>query len=57
MVSLDKRLRVIKKLEKNKTIWGYNVVDDDEKLGLKRYQILVKKSRIPVLDKIMEVKG
>jgi DNA-binding Lrp family transcriptional regulator len=47
--------RIIKRLEKNKTIWGYPAIVDDEKLGLKRYQILLKKSSKPVSDKMSNV--
>ena len=46
--SRQKVWRVIKRLEKNKTIWGYHAVVDIEKLDLKHYLILIKKSIKPV---------
>ena len=53
--SRQKVWRTIKRLEKDKTIWGYQAVVDDEKLGVKRYQILLKKSSKPVSDKMMDI--
>ena len=46
--SRQKVWRIKKRLEKNKTIWGYSAVVDDEKLGLKRYLILLKRTNIPI---------
>ena len=45
--SRQKVWRIIKRLEKNKTIWGYNAIVDYEKLDLKHYLILIKKSITP----------
>ena len=53
--SRQKIWRIIKRLKKNKTIWGYNAVIDDEKAGVKRYQILLKKAPKAILDKMMDV--
>ena len=53
--SKQKASRIIKRLEKNKTILGYNAVINDEKSGVKRYQILLKKSPISVSDKMTKV--
>ncbi|UCD13182.1 MAG: Lrp/AsnC family transcriptional regulator [Thermoplasmatales archaeon] len=39
--------RIIKRLEKDKTIWGYCAVVDDEKRGLKRYFVLIKRTSKP----------
>ncbi len=36
--------RVIKRLERNKTIWGYHAVVDDNKIGLQQYFILIKRT-------------
>jgi len=55
--SRQKVWRVIKRLEKNKTIWGYNVVVDDEKLNQKSYIMLIKRSSKPIgdfTDKLIE---
>lgn len=53
--SRQKVWRIKKRLEKNKTIWGYNAIVDVEKLGLKRYQILLKKSPMPISDAMMDI--
>ncbi len=46
--SRQKVWRIIKRLEKNKTIWGYTAIVDDEKLGNKRYIILIKRNNVPL---------
>jgi DNA-binding Lrp family transcriptional regulator len=54
--SQQKVWRIIKRLEKNKTIWGYNVVVDNEKLDLINYLILIKRTNKPIektADKII----
>lgn len=43
--SRQKVWKIIKRLEKNKTIWGYHAVVDNKKMGLKRYLILVKRTQ------------
>jgi DNA-binding Lrp family transcriptional regulator len=52
--SRQKVWRIKKRLEKNKTIWGYNVVVDNEKLGLKQYIILIKRSNVPLSEEQLE---
>ena len=42
--SRQKVWRIIKRLEKNKTIWGYHAVVDDNKLGQKKYFIMIKRT-------------
>ena len=42
--SRQKVWRILNKFEKDKTIWGYNVVTDDKKLDVKRYIMLIKSS-------------
>jgi DNA-binding Lrp family transcriptional regulator len=46
--SRQKVWRIIKRLEKNKTIWGYHAIIDDEKLKQKSYLVLIKKTNEPV---------
>ena len=46
--SRQKVWRIIKRLEKSKTIWGYTAITDNEKLGLNNYVILITKSNEPV---------
>ena len=53
--SRQKVWRIIKRLEENKTIWGYQAVVDDEKMGVKKYQILLKKSPMPISDQMMDL--
>ena len=53
--SRQKIWRIIKRLEKNKTIWGYNAVVDDDKLGLKRYIMLIKKAPQPLGDTVNKI--
>jgi DNA-binding Lrp family transcriptional regulator len=42
--SRQKVWRVIKRLEKDKTIWGYHAVVDDNKVGLEQYFVLIKRT-------------
>ena len=53
--SKQKISRIKKRLEKNKTIWGYSAVVDDEKLDVKRYMMLLKRSSQPVGDAINKI--
>lgn len=53
--SRQKIWRIIKRLEKNKTIWGYCTVVDDKKLDVKRYLMLIKSSPKPVNDLIDKI--
>ncbi len=48
--SRQKLWRIKKRMEKDKTIWGYHAVADDEKLGLRRYIMLLKRSAQPLGD-------
>ena len=48
--SRQKVWRIIKRFEKNKTIWGYHAVVDIEKLGMKHFLILAKKAIEPVKE-------
>jgi DNA-binding Lrp family transcriptional regulator len=50
--SRQKVWRVIKNLEKNKTIWGYTAIIDAEKQGLKKYTLLIKRTMNPLDNKI-----
>ena len=56
--SRQKVWRMIKRLENNKTIWGYNAIVDNEKLNVKRYIMLIKRSvgsLDDTIDKIIEL--
>jgi len=50
--SRQKLWRIKKRLEKDKTIWGYPAVVDNEKRDLTRYIMLIKRSSQPVGDAI-----
>ncbi|MBN1280139.1 MAG: Lrp/AsnC family transcriptional regulator [Candidatus Thermoplasmatota archaeon] len=45
--SRQKVWRIIKRLESNKTIWGYTAVPDKEKQGVHHYILLIKRSNQP----------
>ena len=53
--SRQKVWRIIKRLEKNKTIWGYYAVVDNEKLDMKQYIMLIKRSNKPIGDAINKI--
>lgn len=52
--SRQKVWRVIKNLEKNKTIWGYTTVIDEAKQGLKSYILFIKRSNQPIDNETVE---
>ena len=51
--SRQKAWRIIKGLEENKTIWGYAAIVNEEKQGLKRYMILIKRTTLPIDEKLV----
>jgi len=53
--SRQKVWRIIKRLEKNKTIWGYHAVVDDNKLGQKKYFIMIKRTSKPAPQEKMNL--
>ena len=53
--SRQKVWRIKKRLEKNKTIWGYSAIVDDEKLDRTRYMMLFKRSSQPAGDAINKI--
>ncbi len=53
--SKQKISRIKKRLEKNKTIWGYSAIVDDEKLDRTRYMMLLKRSSQPAGDAINKI--
>ncbi len=46
--SRQKAWRIIKRLEKTKTIWGYHARVNDEKMNRKGYVLLIKLKHLPV---------
>lgn len=45
--SRQKVSRIIKNLEKNKIIWGYTAITDEELRDFKHYVLLVKRNTVP----------
>ena len=52
--SRQKVWRIIKKLEKNKTIWGYTAICDDESYNLKHFTMLIKRTTVPFDKKTLQ---
>ena len=52
--SRQKVWRIVKKLEKDKIIWGYGAVFDKEKLGIKYYILLLKRNAKPIPSSAIE---
>ena len=52
--SRQKVWNIIKKLEKNKTIWGYTAICDDESYNLKHFTMLVKRTTLPINQKTLQ---
>jgi len=48
--SRQKVWRIIKRLENNKTIWGYTAIPDKDKQGVRHYILLLKRSNQPAGD-------
>jgi len=49
--SRQKAWRMVKKLEKDQKIWGYTAIVDEEKKGLNKFMILIKRSTQPLEQK------
>ncbi|UCF13689.1 MAG: Lrp/AsnC family transcriptional regulator [Thermoplasmatales archaeon] len=47
--------RIKKRLEKDKTIWGYSAVFDEERVGLKKYIILLKRTNKPISPEKLQI--
>ncbi len=52
--SRQKVWRIKKRLEKDKTIWGYHAVVDPEKLDLKHFTVLFKRTTVPLNKEIVD---
>jgi len=52
--SRQKVWRIIKKLQAEKTIWGYTVVYDQERFSMKHFTMLVKRTTVPLHQNILE---
>ena len=52
--SRQKVWRIMNKLEETKKIWGYTAVTDDEKLGLKKFFVLIRRTTTPLSNELAE---
>lgn len=52
--SRQKVWRIMNKLEEKNKIWGYTAVTDDEKMGVNRYFVLIKRTIIPLTNDLAE---
>lgn len=52
--SRQKVSRIIKNLEKNKVIWGYPPVTDEQAKNLKHFTLLIKRSNVPFDEGILK---
>ncbi len=53
--SRQKAWRLIKEFEKNKLIWGYTAIVDEEKLGVKHFTFIAKRTSNKVKENIIEM--
>ena len=53
--SRQKVSKIIRRLEGNKTIWGYHTIIDNEKFGMGQYTILVKQSPKQTNEEIQKI--
>lgn len=52
--SRQKVWRIVKKLQKEKTIWGYTAIVNSEKLGMNNFILLGKRTTKPVTKDMLE---
>lgn len=52
--SRQKVWRIIKKLEKDRIIWGYTAIVDEKKQGMKIYMVLLKRTNSPLTAEVIE---
>jgi len=52
--SRQKVWRIIKKLEKQKIIWGYAAICDEERYGLKHFTMIIKRTTVPIDQKLIQ---
>jgi Lrp/AsnC family leucine-responsive transcriptional regulator len=53
--SRQKVWRVIKQLEENNIMWGYTVVSDEQKQGLQKFVLLIKRSLQKLEEKTADI--
>jgi len=52
--SRQKVWRIIKKLEEEKTIWGYTAICEQERYNLKHFIMMMKRNTNPIDQKVMQ---
>ena len=52
--SRQKVWRIITQMEKDRTIWGYTAIIDNERIGQKQFTLLIKRSSKPLEKKIID---
>ena len=52
--SRQKVWRIIKKLEEDKTIWGYTAICEQERYQMKHFIMMMKRSTTPIDQKVMQ---
>jgi DNA-binding Lrp family transcriptional regulator len=45
---------IIKKLEENKTIWGYAAICNDESYSLKHFTMMIRRTAVPIDQKTLQ---
>ncbi len=53
--SRQKAWRLIKEFEKNKLIWGYTAIVDEEKLGMKHFTFIAKRTSNKINENIIDM--
>jgi DNA-binding Lrp family transcriptional regulator len=53
--SRQKVWRIIKKLEAEKTIWGYTAICEQERYNLKHFIMMMKRNTNPIDQKVMQI--
>jgi DNA-binding Lrp family transcriptional regulator len=53
--SRQKVWRIIKKLQDEKTVWGYTAIVDSQKLGMKNYILMGKRNAKPLTKELVDV--
>ena len=52
--SRQKVWRIIKKLEGEKTIWGYTVIYDQERYNMKHFTMMIKRTTVPLQQNMIQ---
>jgi Lrp/AsnC family transcriptional regulator len=53
--SRQKVWRIIKKLQDDKTVWGYTAIVDNEKIGMKNFILMGKRNTKPLSPELVDI--